>query len=267
MLLAMLAVPALALSNETVYLEEPRLEIPIPEGWYGFTPETVAEDPDVARLEVGEAITQRAFADSSMKLCMITEDISQIIMVQVQKAGANDVSAWNREAEQSGRGIVDAMKAQGMDVKEWSWVQIGEVKYIFLDTTQEDVDMTMCSTIFNGFAINFTITSYDDSISVQETKDMLRQVVESSHFTETLPAPETVTEKPQKTESAKSREADAALHLVKAVVFLGIAISGVVAMVKFWKQWQATKIEDANAKKEKLEQAKTEGENMDEHRQ
>lgn len=199
-----LVLPAetLAAQADTYLLEELRMEVTVPEGLTVFLREAAAEDPDAQKLDLDGTALAEGMKEQGVYLAAMSADKSWELSVgMVAEEGTELIFDFNLYDRPLLRKMGEEMitgttgvpyKTLGYTIETPSVFQGEQARFLAIDSTQVQGEKTICRrqyyTIYNGQAINLVLVAYDGKLTEEQT-GAIQALVESVHFTESLPIP------------------------------------------------------------------------------
>lgn len=182
----------------TYSVEELRMEITVPEGYYVFDVDTVEDDPDLLTWGLDGAQMAQTMKAGNIYLEIVPEDLSwELCLTMTESEEFQPIFDFNLFDDHYFDRMMNELPEEygkmGLNIQNWSLWQGKQAKFVIIDTSQGadggEVLRKQFYTIYNGQAINLTMISYIGAIT-DEMEELQKTVAESIHFTETLTPPQ-----------------------------------------------------------------------------
>lgn len=193
LLLAMVLLcnPVFAASS-TYDLDELDLEVTIPSGYSVITRDTSANNPIFSRLGVTKATLLEHFVSGNIYLNAVSDNYNEEIVVTMTENIISNFSVLSDSAlEVLASALVDQYVDYGISVSKYEVYQHSQAKFIklYFADTAKTVHALQYYTIYDGKAMNFTMRSYEGSLSSRQ-EYAIKAMVDSIKYDNAPPVSE-----------------------------------------------------------------------------
>lgn len=190
-------------------LPELGLEVTVPEGYIVITRDMPADDPIFPILGTTHTAFMEQLEASHIYLNAVSNNSYEEIVVTMIENSIDNLSLFSDTSLSTfASTIVNQFSGYGYDILDYTIYQHSQAKFIKLYFT--DAEKTVYGlqyyTIYDGKAMNFTMRSYEGSISARQ-EAAIKTVVDSIHFDNPPP----VTEPGEDTQPFQYTDADTAV--------------------------------------------------------
>lgn len=188
LVMVLLCNPVFAASG-TYDLDELELQITIPSGYSVVTRDTPASDPIFSDLGISRSALISHFEASNIYLNAISNTYNEEVVVTMTKNSLSNFSLLSDTAlETLTSALVDQYTNYGINISKYEVYQHSQAKFVKLYFTDTDktVHGLQYYTIYDGKAMNFTMRSYEGSLSSRQEK-AIKTIVDSIQYDQDPP--------------------------------------------------------------------------------
>lgn len=183
---------SVAASSNKYDISELGLEVAIPEEYAVVTRDTPASDPIFNALGTTQTAIIDQFEASNIYLNAISDSSNEEIVVTMTENAIDNFSLFSDTTLNAlASTVVDLYSDYGMDVIGYEIYHHSQARFIkiYFTDTAKTVHGLQYYTIYDGKAMNFTMRSYDGSISSRQEM-VTKTIVDSILFENAPPMPE-----------------------------------------------------------------------------
>ncbi|WP_434309573.1 zinc ribbon domain-containing protein [Hominifimenecus sp. rT4P-3] len=180
---------AFAASN-TYALDELELQVTIPTGYSVITRNTSANDPIFSDFGTTKSVLIRQFEASNIYLNAVSDTHYEEIVVTMVETHSDSLSLYSdTELNILASTLVNQYANYGIDAPKYEIYQHSQTKFIksYFADTDNAVHGLQYYTIYDGKAMNFTMRSYEGSLSSRQ-EETIKTIVDSIIYDHALPA-------------------------------------------------------------------------------
>lgn len=183
--------PVFATSN-TYDIDELELQVTIPNGYSVITRDTPASDPIFSDLGTTKSALISLFERSNIYLNAVSDTYNEEVVVTMTENSLTNFSLLSDTALNAlASTLVSQCTNYGINVSKYEIYQHSQAKFVRLYFT--DAGNTVYGlqyyTVYDGKAMNFTMRSYEGSLSSRQEK-VIRTIVDSIKFDKAPPVAE-----------------------------------------------------------------------------
>ena len=178
--------------SSTYELPELELEVTIPSGYSVVTRDTSASDPIFSEFGTTKSDLMSQFEKNYIYLNAISDNYNEEIVVTMME---NSLSNFSLFSDTTLNTLASALVSQytdyGINVSKYDVYQHSQAKFVrlYFTDTASTVHGLQYYTIYDGKAMNFTMRSYEGSLSSRQ-KTAIKKVVDSIKYDKAPPVPD-----------------------------------------------------------------------------
>ena len=176
-------------ASNTYDLDELELQVTIPNGYLVITRDTPASDPIFSDLGTTKSALISQFESSNIYLNAISDTYNEEVVVTMVK---NSLTNFSLLSDTTLNTLASTLVSQytnyGINVSKYDIYQLSQAKFIRLYFTDTDktVHGLQYYTIYDGKAMNFTMRSYEGSLSSRQ-ETAIKTIVDSIKYDKAPP--------------------------------------------------------------------------------
>lgn len=177
-------------ASNTYSLDELGIKVTVPVGYSVITRDTPAGDSIFSELGTTKAAVIVQFETSNIYLNAISNTCNEEIVVTNMKNSINNFSSFSDTLLNTlAATLVEEYKSYGINISKYEIYQHTQAKFIkvYFTDTANTVHGLQYYTIYNGNAMNFTIRSYEGSLSARQ-EATIKTIVDSVKYNISPPA-------------------------------------------------------------------------------
>lgn len=187
-LISSLCISVLAASN-TYDLDELELQISIPSGYSVITRDTLASDPIFSDLGTTKSALISQFESSNIYLNAISDTYNEEVVVTMMENSLSNFSLLSDTVLNTlASTLVNQYTNYGINVSKYEIYQHSQAKFVrlYFTDTGKTVHGLQYYTIYDGKAMNFTMRSYEGSLSARQ-ETAIKTIVDSIKYDKAPP--------------------------------------------------------------------------------
>ena len=191
LVMALLCTPVLAASS-TYDLDELELQVTIPSGYSVITRDTPANDPIFNNLGTTKTAILEQFKSGNIYLNAISDTYNEEVVVTMTENSLSNFSLLSDTAlETLASALVDQYVNYGINVSKFEIYHHFQAKFVrlYFTDTEKTVHGLQYYTIYDGKAMNFTMRSYEGSLSSRQ-ENAIKSIVDSIKYDNAPPVVE-----------------------------------------------------------------------------
>lgn len=191
LVMVLLCNPVFAASN-TYDLDELALQVTIPSGYSVITRDTPANDPIFSALGTSKSALISQFETSNIYLNAISDTYNEEVVVTMMENSLSNFSLLSDTAlETLASALVDQYVNYGINVSKFEIYHHSQAKFVklYFTDTGKTVHGLQYYTIYDGKAMNFTMRSYEGSLSTRQ-ENAIKSIVDSIKYDNAPPVSE-----------------------------------------------------------------------------
>ena len=192
LLLAMPLNVSVSAASNTYDLDELALKVTIPSGYSVITRDTPASDPIFSDLGTTKSALISQFEASSIYLNAISNTYNEEVVVTMAENNLTNFSLLSDMAlETLTSAMIDQYKDYGISVSKYDIYHHSQAKFVrlYFTDTGKTVHGLQYYTVYDGKAMNFTMRSYEGSLSSRQ-ENAIKTIVDSIKYDKDPPVPE-----------------------------------------------------------------------------
>ena len=189
--MVLLCNPVFAASS-TYDLDELELQVTIPSGYSVITRDTPANDPIFSDLGTTRSAILEQFKSGNIYLNAISETYNEEVVVTMMENSISNFSLLSDTAlETLASALVDQYVNYGIKVSKYEIYHHSQAKFVrlYFTDTGKTVHGLQYYTIYDGKAMNFTMRSYEGSLSSRQ-ENAIKTIVDSIKYDNAPPVVE-----------------------------------------------------------------------------
>lgn len=191
LVVVLLCNPVFAASS-TYDLDELELQVTIPLGYSVITRDTPAGDPIFSNLGTTKSAIMEQFEAGNIYLNAISDTYNEEVVVTMMENSLSNFSLLSDTAlETLASALVDQYVNYGINVSEFEIYHHSQAKFVrlYFTDTGKTVHGLQYYTIYDGKAMNFTMRSYEGSLSSRQ-ENAIKSIVDSIEYDNAPPVVE-----------------------------------------------------------------------------
>ena len=191
LVMVLLCNPVFAASS-TYDLDELELQVTIPSGYSVITRDTPANDPIFSNLGTTKSAILEQFKSGNIYLNAISDNYNEEVVVTMMENSISNFSLLSDTAlETLASALVDQYVNYGINVSKCEIYHHSQAKFVrlYFTDTGKTVHGLQYYTIYDGKAINFTMRSYEGSLSSRQ-ENAIKSIVDSIKYDKAPPVAE-----------------------------------------------------------------------------
>ena len=171
-------------ASNTYDLDELDLKVTIPDGYSVITEDTPATDPIFSKLGTTKSALISQFESSNIYLNAISDNYNEEVVVTMMENSISNFSLLSDSAlETLASALVSQYTDYGINVSKFEIYQHSQAKFVrlYFTDTGKTVNGLQYYTIYDGKAMNFTMRSYEGSLSSRQ-ETAIKTIVDSIQF-------------------------------------------------------------------------------------
>lgn len=191
LLMVLLCNPVFAASS-TYDLDELELQVTIPSGYSVITRDTPANDPIFSNLGTTKSAILEQFKSGNIYLNAISDTYNEEVVVTMMENSISNFSLLSDTAlETLASALVDQYVNYGINVSKYEIYHHSQAKFVrlYFTDTGKTVHGLQYYTIYDGKAMNFTMRSYEGSLSSRQ-ENAIKSIVDSIKYDNAPPVAE-----------------------------------------------------------------------------
>ncbi len=176
-------------ANSTYRIEEAKLELTIPSGYTVITRNTSSDAEIFSRLGLSYSEYMNSMKSSDVYLNAVSDSHSEEVVVTSKENILNDFTRLGDTTLKSmASGLIDEFDKRGVSVIKYDIYQHAQAKFIriyWIDTANSRYGLQYY-TVHNGNAMNFTLSSYEGSITSRQ-ESVMKTIVDSVKYDNASP--------------------------------------------------------------------------------
>lgn len=192
LLLAMPLNVSVSAASNTYDLDELELQVTIPSGYSVITRDTPASDPIFSDLGTTKSALISQFESSSIYLNAISDTYNEEVVVTMSENNLTNFSLLSDTAlETLTSAMIDQYTNYGISVSEYDIYHHSQAKFVrlYFTDTAKTVHGLQYYTVYDGKAMNFTMRSYEGSLSSRQ-ENAIKTIVDSIKYDKDPPVAE-----------------------------------------------------------------------------
>ncbi len=179
-------------ASNTYDLDELGLQVTIPTGYSVITRDTPANDPIFSKLGTTKSALMSQFESSSIYLNAVSDTYNEEVVVTMTE---NSLSNFSLLSDTTLNALASALETEytnyGLSVSKYEIYQHSQAKFVrlYFTDTSKTVHGLQYYTIYDGKAMNFTMRSYEGSISSRQ-EAAIKTIVDSIKYDKAPPVAE-----------------------------------------------------------------------------
>ena len=191
LVMVLLCNPVFAASS-TYDLDELELQVTIPSGYSVITRDTPANDPIFSNLGTTKSAVLELFKSDNIYLNALSDNYNEEVVVTMMKINLSNFSLLSDTAlETFASALVDQYAKNGFHVSKYEIYHHSQAKFVrlYFTDTGKTVHGLQYYTIYDGKAMNFTMRSYEGSLSSRQ-ENAIKSIVDSIKYDKAPPVAE-----------------------------------------------------------------------------
>ncbi len=179
-------------TSNTYDLDELELQVTIPTGYSVITRDTPASDSIFSKLNTTKSVLISQFETSNIYLNAITNTLKEEVVVTMTENSLSNFSLLSDTVLNTlATSLVSQYTDYGINVSKHEIYQHSQAKFIkiYFSDTANTVHGLQYYTIYNGKAMNFTMRSYEGSLSSKQ-ETTIKTIVDSIKYDKSPPIAE-----------------------------------------------------------------------------
>lgn len=179
-------------ASNTYDLDELELQVTIPSGYSVITRDTPASDPIFSDLGTTKTALISQFESSSIYLNAISDTYNEEVVVTMSENNLTNFSLLSDTAlETLTSAMIDQYTNYGINVSKYDIYHHSQAKFVrlYFTDTAKTVYGLQYYTVYDGKAMNFTMRSYEGSLSSRQEKT-IKTIVDSIKYDKDPPVAE-----------------------------------------------------------------------------
>ncbi len=176
-------------ASNTYDLDELELQVTIPNGYSVITRDTPASDPIFSDLGTTKSALINQFESSNIYLNAISDTYSEEVVVTMMENSLTNFSLLSDTAlDTLASTLVSQYTNYGINVSKYDIYQHSQAKFVrlYFTDTGKTVHGLQYYTIYDGKAMNFTMRSYEGSLSFRQ-ETAIKTIVDSIKYDKAPP--------------------------------------------------------------------------------
>ena len=191
LVMVLLCTPVFSASS-TYDLDELALQVTIPSGYSVITRDTPAGDPIFSNLGTTKSAIVEQFESGNIYLNAISDTYNEEVVVTMMENSLSNFSLLSDTAlETLASALVDQYVNYGINVSKFEIYHHSQAKFVrlYFTDTGKTVHGLQYYTIYDGKAMNFTMRSYEGSLSSRQ-ENAIKSIVDSIEYDNAPPVVE-----------------------------------------------------------------------------
>ena len=191
-LLAMLFNLSVLAASNNYDLDELGLQVTIPTGYSVITRDTPANDPIFSKFGTTKSALMSQFESSSIYLNAVSDTYNEEVVVTMTE---NSLSNFSLLSDTTLNALASVLETEytnyGLSVSKYEIYQHSQAKFVrlYFTDTSKTVHGLQYYTIYDGKAMNFTMRSYEGSVSSRQ-EAAIKTIVDSIKYDKAPPVAE-----------------------------------------------------------------------------
>lgn len=189
LLMAMPFTVSVSAASNTYDLDELELQVTIPTGYSVITRDTPASDPIFSDLGTTKSALISQFENSNIYLNAISDTYNEEVVVTMMENSLSNFALLSDTALNTlASALVNQYTDYGINVSKYDIYQHSQAKFVrlYFTDTGKTVHGLQYYTIYDGKAMNFTMRSYEGSLSSRQ-ETAIKTIVDSIKYDKAPP--------------------------------------------------------------------------------